>query len=146
MNGKKYVGLAGQTTYLGSDCSSAVSLAYQKADPQFGIYSTYDMFPVSGIMRMVGNYNHYNVKNASVICANNGKKIMQEAYRQLQAGDLVVNDGHVMMVTGNTGNSITVTHQTTYSSLLHSTWRVNESYTYNYLFNKNYIPVTNARW
>lgn len=46
MNGKKYVGLAGQTTYLGSDCSSAVSLAYQKADPQFGIYSTYDMFPV----------------------------------------------------------------------------------------------------
>lgn len=146
LKGKKYVGLSGQRTYLGSDCSSAVSMAYQQADPQFGIYSTYDMFPVSGIMRMVGNYNHCNTNSASEICANNGKSVMQEAYRHLQAGDLVVNDGHVMMVMGNTGSSITVIHQTTYDSSLHSTWRVNESYTYNYLFNYKYIPVTNARW
>ena len=71
---------------------------------------------------------------------------MKNAYAQCQVGDLLLQNGHVMMVTGVYNGYVTATHQTTYSSSLKSTWRVDEKYTFDSLYSKKFIPVTMKAW
>lgn len=146
LSGTTYIGPSGKSTYLGSDCSSAVSMAYRTVNEAFPITATYYMFPKYSYMKQVGNYNAGNLTSSSQICAQNGRNTMYEAYRSLQPGDLLLQTEHVMMVTEVGQDYVKVTHQTTFSSALSSTWRVNEKWTYGSLFNNNYIPVTMKEW
>ncbi len=146
LSGSTYVGPAGQTTYLGSDCSSAVSMAYRTINAGFPITNTTGLYPKSSYMKAVGNYRHNNMTNATSICNLNGKSAMKNAYAQCQVGDLLLQNGHVMMVTGVYNGYVTATHQTTYSSSLKSTWRVDEKYTFDSLYSKKFIPVTMKAW
>ena len=146
MIGNSYVGPAGQKTYLGSDCSSAVSMAYRTVNDNFPITATYYMFPSYSYMKKVGNYNDGNLQNSKDICTLNGRNKMYEAYKALQPGDLLLETNHVMMVTEVGDSYVKVTHQTTFSSALSSTWRVNEKWTYRELYNSKYIPVTMREW
>ena len=146
LSGSTYVGPAGQTTYLGSDCSSAVSMAYRTINAGFPITNTTGLYPKSSYMKAVGNYRHNNMTNATSICNLNGKSAMKNAYAQCQVGDLLLQNGHVMMVTGVYNGYVTATHQTTYNSSLKSTWRVDEKYTFDSLYSKKFIPVTMKAW
>lgn len=146
LSGNRYVGPSGQSTYLGNDCSSAVSMAYRKVRSTFPITWTGGMFPKESYMKCVGNYRAGNSANARTICTSNGISTMKKAYACLQKGDIVLSNNHVMMVTARYGDYVTVTHQTTYSPSLQSTWRVNEKYTFNTLYNNGYIPVTLSGW
>lgn len=148
LSGGVYVGPSSQRTYKGNDCSSAVSYAYRSVNASFPILSTHSMYPVSGNMRRVGNYEHYNSTSSSTICTKNGRSVINNSYQSLQPGDLLLTSAgaHVMMVTETGENYVKVTHQTTYDSLLHSTWRVNEKWSFDSLYNKRYIPVTMAAW
>ena len=146
MSGTTYIGPSGRSTYLGSDCSSAVSMAYRTVNEAFPITATYYMFPKYSYMKQVGNYYAGALTSSSQICAQNGRNTMYEAYRNLQPGDLLLQTEHVMMVTEVGQDYVKVTHQTTFSSALSSTWRVNEKWSYSSLFNNNYIPVTMKEW
>ncbi|MDE7424354.1 MAG: RICIN domain-containing protein [Lachnospiraceae bacterium] len=146
MYGKQYVGPSGQKTYLGSDCSSAVSMAWRTVNTSFPITSTYKMYPKQSYINAVGNYSHWNLENATEICKRNGAGVMKKAYSALQPGDAVLQNEHIMLVTGRYSNYITVTEQTTYSSSLRSTWRVNRQVTFDTLYANNYIPITLSVW
>lgn len=145
MSGNQYVGPSGQSSYLGSDCSSAISMAYQKAKSNFPITNTIGLYPIKGLTKKVGSYHDYNLTSNS-ICSRNGMSVMKSCYRSLQNGDILLNTGHVMMVTGMGNNYVNVTHQTVYNSSLHSTWRVDEKKTFDTLYREGYIPVTLASW
>jgi hypothetical protein len=97
-------------------------------------------------MRTVGSYRHNNSTDAKNICRLNGKNVMSSAYAQCQIGDLLLQPGHVMMVTGVHNGYVMVTHQTTYNSSLKSTWRVDQKWTYSHLYDGNFIPVTMNAW
>lgn len=148
MSGITYYGPSGQNSYLGNDCSSAVSLAYRKVNADFPVTNTTGLYPVKGKTKKVGNYNDYGLTSSIKICNNNGKGIMENSYRQLRAGDLLLTNAgaHVMMVTGTGDGYVMVTHQTTYNSTLHSTWRIDEKWSFVSLYNCKYIPVTMAMW
>lgn len=146
MSGNKYVGPSGQTTYLGNDCSSAVSMAYRKVYSSFPITWTGGMFPKESYIKQVGSYNAGKSTDAKSICSSNGINVMKRAYACLQKGDIVLCNTHVMMVTAQYGDAVAVTHQTTYDYGLRSTWRVNERYSYTSLYNGGYIPVTLSKW
>lgn len=141
-----YVGPAGQSTYMGNDCSSAVSIAYRQVNGAFPITNTTGLYPVKGMTRKVGSYNDYNLQSASTICTRNGQAVMINSYKSLQPGDLLLRSGHVMMVTSVGANSVKVTHQTTYNSSLRSTWRINETWSFTSLYSGRHIPVTMAAW
>lgn len=146
LEGKIYIGPTSRMTYMGSDCSSAVAMAYATVDKDFPITATYYMFPNYEYMAMVGVYNTGNEVNSANICNLNGRDAMYAAYRCLQPGDLLLETEHVMMVTEVGDEYVKVTHQTTFDSSLSSTWRVNQKWTYSELFNNNYIPVTLKKW
>ncbi len=148
MSGKTYTGPHSQTTYMGNDCSSAVSFAYQQVYSKFPVTNTTGLYPVKGRTKIVGNYKDYGMTNSKNICSKNGKNTIQNSYKSLQPGDLLLtsNNPHVMMVSETSNGYVKVTHQTTYSSGLHSTWRVNEKWDYNSLYNAKFIPVTMSAW
>ena len=146
LSGFKYVGPSGQRTYKGSDCSSAVSMAWKKVNSDFYITNTTGMYPCNGQTKTVGSYEAGTSVNASYICTKNGKNTMYKAYKGLQKGDAVLRNGHVMLVSGVGKNYIYVTHQTVYNSSLHSTWRIDTKWTYSQLFENGYIPITLADW
>lgn len=151
--GSRYYGPAGQSTYKGSDCSSAVCYAYRHVNSSFPVsdMTTYTLLPRSGYTKAVGNYGYQGYSYSSTICRYNGSYVMKNSYRSLRAGDLVVNNtdrehSHVMMVTGTYGSGVYCTHQTTLNSARNSTWRVNEAISYDYLYRNNYIGVTMKNW
>lgn len=148
LSGMRYVGPSGQSTYMGNDCSSAVSMAYRKVNASFPITNTTGLYPVKRNTKKVGGYNDYNSTSSTYICDKNGQSMMKKSYQALQVGDLLLtnSDAHVMMVTGVGNNYVTVTHQTTYRSSLHSTWRINEKWSFDSLYSSKYIPVTMASW
>ncbi len=125
---RTFLRIAKQSTYLGSDCSSAVSMAYQTVNAGFQMSSTVDLYPVSGRTKKVGSYSHNNQRSSTTICTSNGSTVMKNSYKILQPGDLLFSSSekHVMMVTEIGSNYVKVTHQTKYSSGLYSTWCVNE--------------------
>ena len=148
LNGSTYVGPAKQSTYMGSDCSSAVSIAWKQADSGFTIRNTSSLQPGNSKITQVGNYTYYSSysNKTKSICASNGKTKMFEAYRNLLPGDAVVErngSGHVMLIASvnKSGNSVMVIEQTTYDAALKSTWRVNKAYSFDTLYNSGYIPI-----
>ena len=142
-----YVGDTGQKTYMGSDCSSAVSMAYRTVNSEFPITTTYGMFPsFSKYTRKVGNYNDDNSNNSTNICKINGMPVMFNAYRDLQPGDLLLTRMHVMMVTEVGDDYVKVTHQSKLNENLLSSWKIKEKITFNSLFLAGYIPVTMNIW
>ncbi len=149
LSGMRYVGPSGQSTYMGNDCSSAVSMAYRKVNESFPVTNTTGLYPVRRNTKKVGGYNNYNSTSSTYICNKNGKSAMKQSYQLLQAGDLLLTNygnPHVMMVTGVGNGYVTVTHQTTYKSSLHSTWRINEKWSFDSLYSSKHIPVTMASW
>ena len=145
LSGTIYIGPSGQHSYQGSDCSSAVSFAYQTVKPDFPVCNTTALFPVYGNTKIVGSYCVGDSVNSAAICSKNGKNKLYSAYSALQPGDMVLSSGHVMLVTEVGVGYVKVTHQTTYSPNLHSTWRVDEKWTYEQLYNNGYIGVTLQR-
>lgn len=146
MSGLYYTGPAGKSTYMGSDCSSAVAMAYATVDSDFPITATFYMFPNYEYMAMVGTYNTGGLENSADICNLNSRETMYDAYRCLQPGDLLLETNHVMMVTEVGEDYVKVTHQTTFDYSLFSTWRVDEKWTFSQLYNEDYIPVTLKEW
>lgn len=148
LSGSRYTGPARQGSYKGSDCSSAVCYAYNHVNASFPVsgMSTSTLFPCHGRVAAVGGYGYQNYSQSRTICQRNGSSAMKNSYRSLQAGDLVVNNGHVMMVTGRYGNGVYVTHQTTLNRAGNSSWRVNEACSFDYLYRNNYIGVTMKNW
>ena len=104
---EKYQGISGfnHTFPEGSDCSSAVSMAWQLLNKDIPYLSTYDMLPTDNnpYVVKVGNYNVPLGANTSTeIINSNTKEDMYEAYSKLQPGDAVVSrsrgGGHVILV------------------------------------------------
>ena len=159
--------LADQTTISGrigrNDCSYAVCQSIRQVDGALDINSssTAHLYPGSNDFVKVGKYSFSS--NKATTCSQNGNSVMVAAYKQLQPGDCVCNDGHAMLVVGNDGKTgITVVHQSsgpyyydpktkkstnTYNydrkPPRNSSWGINESVSYSQLFSKNYIPLTN---
>ena len=152
-DGNNHIWSAGPT-YLMPDSllwnvSNAVSMAYRKVNESFPVTNTTGLYPVRRNTKKVGGYNNYNSTSSTYICNKNGKSAMKQSYQLLQAGDLLLTNygnPHVMMVTGVGNGYVTVTHQTTYKSSLHSTWRINEKWSFDSLYSSKHIPVTMASW
>lgn len=151
LSGTKYVGPAKKSTYMGSDCSSAVSMAWRKADTSFAITNTSGLLPGNTKISKVGSYTYSSSygNNTKAACVSNGISKMKNAYKQLKPGDAVVERhksgsgaaGHVMMVVSVSSTGITVIEQTTYDNTLKSTWRVDKYYSFDALYEKGYLPV-----
>lgn len=155
-----YKGPTGSAEYLGSDCSSAVSMAWNKIDKEFPILVTYDMVPNGCNQTLsVGDYKVSSSFSPSTkdIIEENGKDVIYAAYSKLQPADVVLtrenNSGHVMMVSrvDHEKNKVYIIDQTgandTPTIVLagyngESTWRVDKEFTYDDLLSKNFIPVT----
>lgn len=155
-----YKGPTGASEYLGSDCSSAVSMAWNKIDSKFPILSTGDMVPIWYNQTLpVGDYEVSSFFSTTTkdIIEENGKDVMCAAYSKLQPADVVLtrnnNSGHVMMVSrvDHENNKVYIIDQTgandTPTIALagdngESTWRVDKEFTYDDLLSKNCIPVT----
>ena len=153
LKGFKYVGPSGQKTYKGSDCSSAVSMAWRLVNSKIPLKATSSMFPGNSYIKKVGNYSVTSNNNTVRICQNNGSGKMYQAYAMLKKGDAVVThrsggEQHVMLVTdvNSSARTIKVTHQTTYNKNKRSTWRVDETWSFSTLYAKGYIPITLSTW
>lgn len=147
LNGKVYVGPTKPDSYLGNDCSSAVSMAWKKANSKFQITSTVGFLPGNKNIKKVGSYDYKSSSITKTTCSYNKVNKMVKAYKKLKPGDAVVTRykegkkivGHVMLVSSVQSNSIKVIEQTTLEG--NSTWRVNKEYTFSVLFKNDYIPV-----
>ena len=150
LSGRTYVGPASQKKYLGSDCSSACSMAYRKVRSSFPILTTYYMFPVKGYCKAVGSYKHYSLTNSVKICSKNGRSTMYSAYKQLKPGDLVLygvgTTGHVRMVSAVGSGYVKCIEQSGLVPANKTSWKVDKTYTYAQLYSSNYIPVTMKNW
>ena len=150
LSGRTYVGPASQRKYLGSDCSSACSMAYRKVKSSFPILTTYYMFPVKGYCKAVGSYKHYSLTNSVKICSRNGRNTMYAAYKKLQPGDLVLygvgTTGHVRMVSAVGNGYVKCIEQSGLVPSNKTSWKVDKTYTYSQLYSSNYIPVTMKNW
>lgn len=142
----KYTGPTGQTTYVGTDCSSSISAAYSFIFPKFETGNaryTGSLLPGNKYIVKVGSYRY--VAGTSNTVNKNGKDKMFKAYSCLKPGDIVITtkgDPHVMMITSVGTKKVKVVHQTLYNNDLKSTWRVDEEKTFNWLFKYGYIPAT----
>ncbi|MDQ5983319.1 MAG: hypothetical protein RUMPE_00324 [Eubacteriales bacterium SKADARSKE-1] len=150
----------GSSEYLGSDCSSAVSMAWNKVGGNFPILSTGDMIPFGYNQTLpVGSYkiDTYFSTTTKDIVNENGKEVMFSAYSKLQPADAVLirntNSGHVMMVSDvdHENNKVYIIDQTgandTPTIMLagnngESTWRVDKEFTYDELLSKGCVPIT----
>ena len=70
----------GPETYIGSDCSSAVSIAWQVVDPEIPYLGTYFMFPGRGNIVAVGEYQVTSGSHTETIVQDNGQAVMYAAY------------------------------------------------------------------
>lgn len=156
----EYKGTTGfnHTSPEGSDCSSAVSMAWQLLNKDIPYLSTYEMFPTSDnpYIVKVGNYNvPINVNTSTEIIKANTMEDMYEAYSKLQPGDAVVSrsrgGGHVILV-----KEIDVNNQLMIgidqegvdeNGILKgkngkSSWKDDRILSFSELYSKDYIPIT----
>ena len=151
MKGATYIGPSKQSTYMGSDCSSTVSMAWKKADSTFSITNTEGLLPGHSKISKVGSYSWSSAyqNNTKRACTNTGKDKMEAAYKQLKPGDAVVErhtsgnskSGHTMMVSSVSTSGIYVIEQTTYDDKIKSSWRVDKYYSFATLYSNGYVPV-----
>lgn len=143
----------GPETYIGSDCSSAVSIAWQVVDPEIPYLGTYFMFPGRGNIVAVGEYQVTSGSHTETIVQDNGQAVMYAAYACLQPGDAVLwykaTGGHVRLISAvdPENQSVYVIEQSGASGYAtpvsgNSTWRVDRRITFASLFANNYIPIT----
>lgn len=143
----------------GSDCSSAVSMAWQQIDPAIPYLSTYNMIPTPDNLYNIVKVGYYSVPliatTTTEIISVNKKETMNLAYSNLQPGDAVVRrtdrGGHVILVkeVDLENHSIIGIEQTgvdEYGRLKgkdgHSSWNDNRVLTFDYLYDNVYIPIT----
>ena len=148
----------GHTVVEGSDCSSAVSMAWQKLNEDIPYLSTHGMIPTST--------NHYIVKvgdyevpekatTSTEVIEENIKEDIYKAYSKLQPGDAVVTrrkcGGHVILV-----RKVDVENQVVIgidqegvdedAILLgkngKSSWKDDRILPFDELYSKDYIPIT----
>ena len=147
----------GPDDYLGSDCSSAVSLAWRTADPDFPILSTYDMLPDrhNGITK-VGAYKSGGQNSTGEIITENGAETMYKAYDRLSPGDALLTrkneNGHIMLVVSVDPKEqiVRIIDQSGVDGegklrKNNSTWRVDYPFSYEDLLQKAFIPVALIR-
>lgn len=143
----------------GSDCSSAVSMAWQLIKPDLPYLSTYNMIPTSDNLYNIIKVGDYFVPliatTTTEIISVNEKKTMNLAYSNLQPGDAVVRrtdrGGHVILVkevdlknhliigieqTGVDGNGVLKGKNG------QSSWNDNRILTFDDLYKNAYIPIT----
>lgn len=156
----KYFGTSGfnHTSPEGSDCSSAVSMAWQLLNKNIPYLSTYEMLPNSEnpYIVKVGEYKVPEKATTSTDVINsNTKETIYEAYTKLQPGDAVVSrsrgGGHVILV-----REVNVKNQAIIgidqegvdeNGVLKgkngkSSWKDDRRLTFAELYSKNYIPIT----
>lgn len=145
--------------YYGSDCSSAVWIAWQYAYPNLkmttptkstlGVPDTEEMLTelkIDGCLSIVGEYN-YNYDNTASLCQQNGKDKLYLAYNQLQIGDAIMrhtsgNIGHIGLVNSidRINKKVTAIEQSGLSGS--GCWSLDKTYSFYNLFNSSYIPIT----
>lgn len=157
---KTYAGeeVDGHIIPRGSDCSSAVSMAWKQLKPFIPYLSTYDMIPTSSntYIVKVGNYEVPEKATTSTeIIEANTEEVIYAAYSKLKPGDAVVTRsdrcGHVILVrevdvdnqkiigieqTGVDENGVCLGKEGK------STWRDDRILTFEELYSKAYIPIT----
>jgi hypothetical protein len=151
--GSTYKGPAARNKYLGNDCSSGVTLAWKHVNSAVTVTYTGNMFPTSANLRAVGSYRASSKTNtSSIVKSGNSKAVMFAAYAKLQPGDAVVYHigslGHTRLVTSVNTQKKTVTciEQSGLVTARRTSWQVDKVYTFEQLYQGNYIPVTLSRW
>ena len=150
-----YTGPTGSTSYIGSDCSSAVSMAWRVFDPSLSLLGTYYMFPGRGKIVAVGNYNLTSGSRTAQVVSDNGRDVMYAAYACLQPGDAVLwykdTGGHVRLITSvdAANQCVYVIEQSGsagYETPIagNSTWRVDRKITFASLYDNGYIPISHS--
>lgn len=140
-----------------NDCSSSVVMALQTVDKKIKLTFTSQMRPGVNNLVAVGSYTYYG--NKKTTCQNNGASTMYACYSKLKPGDLLVQDGHAMMVVDvdKTNKYVTIVHQTGLSkhyipetdtsrnangySDKNSTWGVNDKFSFYFIWYNGYIPL-----
>ena len=150
-----YTGPTGSTSYIGSDCSSAVSMAWRVFDPSLSLLGTYYMFPGRGKIVAVGEYNLTSGSRTAQVVSDNGRDVMYAAYASLQPGDAVLwykdTGGHVRLITSvdAANQCVYVIEQSGsagYETPIagNSTWRVDRKITFASLYDNGYIPISHS--
>ena len=150
-----YTGPTGSTSYIGSDCSSAVSMAWRVFDPSLSLLGTYYMFPGRGKIVAVGNYSLTSGSRTAQVGSDNGRDVMYAAYACLQPGDAVLwykdTGGHVRLITSvdAANQCVYVIEQSGsagYETPIagNSTWRVDRKITFASLYDNGYIPISHS--
>ncbi len=140
-----------------NDCSSSVVMALQTVDDKIQLTFTSRMRPGVNNLVAVGKYTYYGDKYTT--CQKNGSAVMYSCYSKLKPGDLLIRDGHAMMVVGvdNSAKTVTVVHQTgldkhynpetdtsrkakNYADT-NSTWGVNDKMSFHYVWSNGYVPL-----
>ncbi len=144
-----------------NDCISTILSAYSKVDSGVKVsgQSTSSVKPGSNNIVKVGTYTYST--NKATTCKNSGQTVMFAAYACLKPGDMVVNDGHaILIVSVNTSKKTVVAIEQTGANKVYdpakdkcttassassrnSTWDINDSsVTFSVLFSNGYIPLT----
>lgn len=140
-----------------NDCSSSVVMALQTVDKKIRLTFTSQMRPGVNNLVAVGKYTYYG--NKATTCQKNGSSVMYSCYSKLKPGDLLIRDGHAMMVVGvdNSKKEVTVIHQMgidrhyipetdtsrkpkNYADT-NSTWGVNDKMSFYYVWYNGYVPL-----
>lgn len=146
----RYIGPA---EYLGTDCSSSVSIAWRKADPDLPYLSTYFMFPGMGKIVAVGSYSVTSTQSTSKIIADNGEEKIRASFDQMKPGDVILwredREGHVRMVSkiDPANKMVYIIEQTGLNKQKQfkgkkGTWRIDYGFSYDELIENGYIPIT----
>ena len=140
-----------------NDCSSSVVMALQTVDKKIRLTFTSQMRPGVNNLVAVGKYTYYGDK--ATTCQKNGSSVMYSCYSKLKPGDLLIRDGHAMMVVGvdSSKKQVRVVHQTgldkhyipetdtsrkakNYADT-NSTWGVNDKMSFYYVWYNGYVPL-----
>ncbi|MGN1118107.1 MAG: fibronectin type III domain-containing protein [Acutalibacteraceae bacterium] len=140
-----------------NDCSSSVVMSIQKVDKKMQLSFTRLMKPGVNNIVAVGNYTYYGDKLTT--CQKNGSAVMYACYSKLKPGDMLIQDGHAMMVIGvdPSKKTVKVIHHTSYnkhyypetdttvwasnSAPTNTNWGVNDTLSYYYCWVNGYVPL-----
>ena len=167
----------------GSSCSGAVGWAVASVcNSVRGCFQCYYMVPKNGWLKLgpyeydtsIDEFGHDSPLSTDEICALNGRELMYESYKLLEAGDIVVWQdrkklGHTMMAIGpavlnyrkedgflddeksyvfvqdqRPGGFQTVDERT--GAMYRNMGRVNAKYSFKMLYDEGYIPATTAEF
>lgn len=156
----------------GNTCATAIRAAWQTVSPSLEYSYTIDMMPGVRVNNVipVGNVPWEKYNGSASVKGNTQTSVMGamtqnevfEAYALTKPGDALMrqkeNGGHAMMVTGDTvvvrkadgtidgtKSSVTLTEQNSvliYRNGKRSTWKCDFSYSFAYLKNQGYLPVS----